>query len=62
MLLGLQIYGHSLYDAVMTYPQAVFLAKWAIWQLGVTNCRGVGAGYLGLDTGWSSVHGPSSMD
>lgn len=37
MLLGLQIYGHSVYDAVLTYPQAVFLAKWAIWQLGAVN-------------------------
>jgi hypothetical protein len=53
MLLGLQIYGHSVYDAVMTYPQAVFLAKWAIWQLGLSICRGgrgmVDTGYWGLD-------------
>jgi hypothetical protein len=27
MLFGLQIYVHSVYDAVMTYPQAVFLGK-----------------------------------
>lgn len=40
MLLGLQIYGHSVYDAVMTYPQAVFLEKWAIWQLGCQFAEG----------------------
>jgi hypothetical protein len=56
MLLGLQIYGHSLYDAVMTYPQAVFLAKWAIWQLGAVNLPReevwmLDTGYWGLDTG-----------
>lgn len=53
MLLGLQIYGHSLYDAVMTYPQAVFLAKWAIWQLGVTNCRGRRRGWILEASPWT---------
>lgn len=52
MLLGLQIYGHSVYDAVLTYPQAVFLAKWAIWQLGAVNLPKGGmldTRYWGLD-------------